>query len=1361
MKRFNPFGASATGLLGLAALLTLAAAGPARADDRDLLRDAAGEPYIFILLDTSGSMSWSPRCPITTPDPLNPSVNIQVPANPADCALLCPDGDCFVPLQADDPKSKFYQAKQALYEVVQAVDGVQLGFGTFNQDYLAVRNKHWMYQAANDGPTITGYGAFPATGDQEVFGQTWTCDEGAGDPRTACNPTVPADLDDAWEVARLRRLPKGHLAFTTTITVYVRYAGTTWRLRYVPTGAPTPGASVTVNIERARCLNPLSGCTSRDLVVTQAVVFNPVAEFLAWDTGVKRANPQQGFFSQTSSSDTTASNDCAGWDPNNDHTTPVLAPYLDPPASGYNLRWPTITGDSRGSFFDSGDVLPLDWNNDHKTDILGRLAPNTIGSPLALPDFSISRYFNDTRVTLPAAETYLRLKDSSRRPLLAVGDTPLGASVRNFRKWYSGCDTGVCGASAGWKGVAAAQDADWGCRRKYLLVLTDGDERCSGDPCAATLALKSNENVLTYVVAFGFDSTITPNKLQCMASNGGTGQPYFPENKDELVETLTTIFSQIKEEASSFASAAVPSVQAEVADRIYLSSFTPLNGESFWDGHLDAFLKPLPLDAAGRPDESIACSSLPESERSSCHLWDAGEKLEEQAPTAASLAAAAVLDASVLKIGPAEDQRRVFYAKAASGSDVPRSLRLFYPPTGDPATDADWSDLFQGFNLPGAAAARRTRTLGIFRNTLGIKSGTIGTTSTTYVLGDVFHSDPVLIDRPNDFFAYAANLHSENGCGYKCFADKHRYRRKMLLVGSNDAQLHFFDAGIWDPDPTDRKFTTGTGVEVVSVIPRLLLPAVRELAEKPRHVIGVDGTPRIEDVFVDPIHNGTPTASERQWRTVVFGGLREGGSPLGAARISDFVSGYYALDITQPDKVSSITGEPLSQSTLPDCLSQTNLAVSGCGDLPFPSLLWEFTDSTSGSRWDEDLNGFPDLGETWSVPTIGRVKVTNSSSQVEERFVAIFGGGMDAAHKTSPQSGTWLYMVDVETGQPLYKRQLVGAAAADPAAVDVDVDGFLDTLYIGTTAGFLYKIDLSEPASLTSVTLAKEKGLPDFAADVTVTRVEDPDPAVLSSSSWDPVPIFDTGGKPIYFAPVAFYVASLNRFALAFGTGDREDLWDFDSDVEGRFYMIVDDEYGPTEYAAGTIPLDESQFQLITPDGSASDPGADYVLHPEGSNKAGWYMNLGEGERVITQAFGLAGVLVFSSYLPSREDPDVVTGLCARSGTSRIFVVYANNADAIMTVDGSKSRYRTVPEFVTNPYVEQGATKNPASSGDGNSENLSAEQLEILKTLKSFFPPGTKFGNYWISVSGIRSDTGYERYATIPIGILERNWKEH
>jgi Tfp pilus tip-associated adhesin PilY1 len=872
-----------------------------------------------------------------------------------------------------------------------------------------------------------------------------------------------------------------------------------------------------------------------------------------------------------------------------------------------------------------------------------------------------------------------------------------------------------------------------------------------------------------------------------MAANGGSGSPIFPQNKNDLVKALTDIFGQIREEASAFASAAVPSVQAEVADRIYLSSFTPLNGAAVWDGHLDAYLKPLPLSTDGKPARSRACPAPGSPNRSSCHLWDAGEVIQGQAAALTDLNTAPAIDEAVLKLGTAPDQRRVFYAKAPFGGLIPQKMRLFSPPAGDPATDPDWSDLVTGLKIPvttpATPATAKTRAVAILKTTLGVKAAQIdkldGTKQDiTYLLGDIFHSDPVVIDRPNDFSFYANNLNHDPSAidctadpGYRCYADKLKRRRKMLAVGSDDGQLHFFDGGVWDP--VAKKFSDGTGRELFAVIPRAQLPVVRDLAENGRQVFGIDSTPRVHDVFLDPQHGGTPTAADRRWRTVMVGGYREGGAKDGGGRIADFTSGYYALDVTQPDQLNS-SNEPIDQRVVPSCLSTTNGAVAGCGSLPFPALLWEFNDSIAGSQLDEDDvnrdgladgNTYPDLGQTWSVPTVGRIRVIEGGQTVD-KFVAIFGGGMDAESKNSPKRGTWLYMVDLETGQAIYKRQLVGAAPADPAALDVNLDGILDTLYIGTTAGLLYKVDLSQPAEIKTVTLKKNLAIPALVVDQPVQRITDP--------AWDPFPIFDTLGKPIYFAPTAFYVAKLSRFALGFGTGDREDLWSFDN-KEGRFYLILDDNFKASQLASGQLPKDESSYQQIDAEGPDATGAADFVLNPGPGKQRGWYLRLDPSEKVITQTFGLSGVLIFSSYQPqittqpsgngngnngnggNKSDPPV----CARGGTSRIFVVYANNANSLMTVDGSASRFRQVPEFVTNPYVEQGATKNPGTSPQPNSEQLDANQRAILAALKKFFPPCAKFANYWISVSGIRSDTGYERYATIPVGVCESNWKEH
>jgi hypothetical protein len=121
----------------VAACLAAAAGAPAHGDDRELLRRGTSDPYVFILFDTSGSMHWSPRC---TAEQLAAGV----------CDFLCPTGDCYVPLASDDPASKFRQAKEALFEVIEASDNVDFGFATYNQDELRIGAKHWVYRALED-----------------------------------------------------------------------------------------------------------------------------------------------------------------------------------------------------------------------------------------------------------------------------------------------------------------------------------------------------------------------------------------------------------------------------------------------------------------------------------------------------------------------------------------------------------------------------------------------------------------------------------------------------------------------------------------------------------------------------------------------------------------------------------------------------------------------------------------------------------------------------------------------------------------------------------------------------------------------------------------------------------------------------------------------------------------------------------------------------------------------------------------------------------------------------------------------------------------------------------------------------------
>ncbi len=1396
----------AAGVLLLASLVALVAAvRPAAGDDRELLRKASGKPYVFILLDTSGSMHWSPKC--TAAD-----------AAAGNCDFICPTGDCFTRLNGDDPASKLYQAKEALYDVIEAVDNVDFGFATYNQDQLRVGHKHWLYRARSNGVDL-GSGAYlPVPGAPEVFGEEWNCGYGyGGDYRIGCADSTPANLSDPWELDRVRRLPKGGDNFKQDQSFYVSTGGTTFEIVYHPVSGALGDASVDVQVTAYRCTGGrFGGCTQN--AGSQLVTFDRVQQFISWDNVAARTSPQPGYFYQGDASDASATATCNGWEGNADTNADT---YCSRRNGCVDLK--LATQNLGGSpLLDRGDMVPLSWTSDNRDRILARLAPNrALGE--SIPDFTVSRYLTDH----PGPSGALDVKDDAARPLIATGATPLGNSVRDFRTWYAGCAQGACPNSTGWKDLAAASDPDWGCRQTYLLVITDGDDTCGGaDACSATASLYSQESVKTYVVAFGVENT-AGNRLNCMAANGGSGNPIYPQNKQQLVDALTQIFSEISEDARSFASAAVPAVQAAVQDKIYLSQFTPLNRSPIWDGHLDAFLEPLPLVQSGRdagkPDRSKRCSG---ALLSGCLVWDAGEQLLAQAQGVDF-----TTDPPQYGMGTGQLERRVFYGQATAPGMVPEARRLWVPPAdpsdpSNPATfSADWLDLLSGFGIspvtPGAIDKTKTTIQYVLEpKTVLAKnpdSNTPPEINIDVLLGDIFHSSPVAVGSPDNLVYFlhdvgaktvtVAGQPSEVG-GYQAFALRNRVRRKMILVGADDGQLHVFDAGRYSAtvdnltrsDPkyfscvddqgqqvtpvpviASESFDNGTGHELFSFVPRGSMDELPKLPGSTTQRYTVDNSVTVADANIGPENVITrPDGSEYRssWRTVAIGGLRRGGRS------------YYALDVTQPDPITETSictadgveratsiAAPAGDGYVPACLGDLSTGAppaAGCGPRAFPTILWELKDA-----WDENLDGFPDLGETWSTPVVGRIRVcdgsdcdpTSPTNSIQDRWVAIFGGGFDPdAAFTGPGAGTFLYMVDVATGEILYKAELSGMAPSDPAVVDADQDGYLDRVYIGTTAGHLYKVDMRTVPKLRDVQVPQGGGLP-MATVHRISTADSADPA------WRPFEIFDTGGRPIFYPPSAIYVSDVSRFAVAFGTGDRDNLWSNDPQA-GRFYVFLDNDF--TRNTAG-LPVTVAALQQIQVD-DLNLTMTDNLLLPSGAQvTAGWYLELDPQERLITKPFALSGVLFFTSYQPDLSTSGGSTGnngqgggrndapVCARTGTSRVFVVFATNANALADVDGIKSRYRPVAEFVTDPFTTPSSTKNAPVDGTGggdggtpgHADDLCRNLDQLSQQLQLLFPESCRFATYTLDIQTIRSDRGLVCIAPVPVCFQQQNWSQN
>ncbi|MGH9464386.1 MAG: hypothetical protein ACRD0X_01985, partial [Thermoanaerobaculia bacterium] len=522
----------------------------AGADDRKLFVGFREIPYVFILFDNSGSMAWTTQCS-------------QEDMDAGFCDFLCDrtGGGCMTPLGADDPASKLFQAKDVLHQVLLETENVDFGFATFNQDDLRVRSRHWLYEATGNGPVLPSSNpstSYPAAGQQDVFGRTWDCTSGDSDNTIGCVASNAAILSDPIEAQRVQRWPKGGADWDQAREFFVRAGSTNFRIEYgVPSGSPGD-ATIDVDVTAWRCQG--GGCVLDETTVT--VTFALVDDFLYFDLndpGTGQDVEQRDlitYFSNLDSSDMPADpgilsdgvGQCGGLDLNDDTDEDIFE-------EDYNLRWPT-TADPLSPFLDLGDFVPLDWRDGHKQLILSRMAPNVLLGE-GVPDFSISRYFettgtgpNEPGTTIPT----LDLLNPDVRPILPMSKTPLQDAVLDFREWYQGCEhsPNCTDEDSAWAAFAAQNDPNWGCRKKYLLIITDGDESCVGGTgaCMATSNMNQHVGVETFVIGYGVSpqGQAPGGMLTCLPANSGAGDgnqigALFPKNRQELLDALKLIFS--------------------------------------------------------------------------------------------------------------------------------------------------------------------------------------------------------------------------------------------------------------------------------------------------------------------------------------------------------------------------------------------------------------------------------------------------------------------------------------------------------------------------------------------------------------------------------------------------------------------------------------------------------------------------------------------------------------------------------------------------------------------------------------------------------------------------------------------------
>jgi type IV pilus assembly protein PilY1 len=350
------------------------------------------------------------------------------------------------------------------------------------------------------------------------------------------------------------------------------------------------------------------------------------------------------------------------------------------------------------------------------------------------------------------------------------------------------------------------------------------------------------------------------------------------------------------------------------------------------------------------------------------------------------------------------------------------------------------------------------------------------------------------------------------------------------------------------------------------------------------------------------------------WKTIAIFGERRGGRK------------YHALDIT---------------------------------DTTNPSYLWSFTDTL--------------MGETWSNPIIGKVLMDGGT----EKYVAFVGGGYDTASNNA--TGKAVFAIDVADGTKLWeysyaagsdKQYMNFSIPADVTATDLNMDGYIDRLYVGDVAGQVWKFDLSPPATLSGGLVNNWAGKRVFAAPLATGTTNPP-----AAGAYYPA-------QAIYGAIMpAFDEATPKNLWIYFGAGDRNHP--NSPTAPNRFYGIKENT-GMTQGSA----LTEASLVDIT-----STSGA--------TISQGWFYRLGSTEKILASALIFNKIVYFTSFIPT-----TTTACSSGGGTASIYAVHmlsgyaaldwSTGAELTDNTDATVSRGKTIGTGIpTRPIMmvtEEGAT---------------------------------------------------------------------
>jgi len=753
------------------------------------------------------------------------------------------------------------------------------------------------------------------------------------------------------------------------------------------------------------------------------------------------------------------------------------------------------------------------------------------------------------------------------------------------------------------------------------------------------------QNVTSYFIV---DPTKVNTTTNGYASAGGTGTALrLSSNPDELVKTLNGLFTSILSVSTTFVSPSVPVNvfnRTQVVNEVFLALFDPdKNGKPHWPGNLKK-LRVGKNATTGKSELQDASGANAididgRIKRDAVTFWTDVPSLP--APVKSEVAGA---DGRSVPRGGAGQKIPGFIAGGPGPSNAAAGARQLY--------SVDPSDLVDGLMPMDTATATAAAlwpeiTQNWSPSPPGSYAGASAAEQTRAVNILKFArglNDDGVTTRP---WLLGDPLHSQplainygaRGGGYDANNPDIR-----LMMGTNDGYMHMF-----------RNTTPAAaedGGESWSIIPREVIPVLDRLHANspgtPVHPTGTDGSPSAYTVDVN--FDGSIINTDGDTAHIFFG-LRRGGKS------------YYALDVSDPDA---------------------------------PKVLWTLSKGASGTAFGE-------LGQTWSKPQVGLVKVGSTVIPVVV-FAGGYNGdddsddlgdlGKDAKNRATRASiapspgidddeGNAIYIVNATDGSLVWKAikggstgydstkkafthpGLVDSFPSSASAIDTNGDQLLDRIYVADTGGVVWRIDLA--------------GM--FDHDTILAT-----PKILvhnEPSVWTARELLSVGRHVSGFTTIVDDRRFFNRpdvvqsrdgigpfDGVLIGSGDREDP--NGTAVDNFFYLIKD--RAITSGKPSTTTLVHSDLADLT---SNCLQNSSCGTPPDLSH--GWRVELTDGgEKNLATAITAAGNVFFSTFSPTPA-----TGSCALSeGTGRLYVVSLQDATAVINFDTTNDIGGTVLDRV-------------------------------------------------------------------------------